>query len=145
MKLATSVAAAGVLVGIHLALPVLADNPPATTYQPGFWQPAARVNPQADLKITIVNQTPMSVGYDFTNDDNETQQLLAAGQSITYENGKNPLPLYLLVSGSTSTSRLNYDVSAKDNVVTVTVHDKAAGEPPNSAVAIDTTGAIYMY
>ncbi|MBW4665665.1 MAG: hypothetical protein KME01_15965 [Chroococcus sp. CMT-3BRIN-NPC107] len=50
----------GVALVIGLTVPVLAQNPPARTYQPGYWQPIARVNSNSPVTCYFSKQNKIS-------------------------------------------------------------------------------------
>ena len=58
----------GFALVIGLTVPALAQNPPARTYQPGYWQPIARVNSKSPVTVTLVNQTKFPLSYSFLDE-----------------------------------------------------------------------------
>jgi hypothetical protein len=124
-------------------MPVLAATPPAKTYQPGFWQPAARVNPNAPISVVIVNQSRIKIEYDFSGNSTSIATL-QPGQSATYAPGSTQLPAYLAVN-STNDTRLKYLISVEGNVATIKLREIGAKEEGETSLTIDTTGAIYFY
>ncbi len=60
-----------------------AQNPPATTFQPGPWQPVARVNTSRPVEIKIINQTDIDLNYDLSANINSSPQLLSPSAETT--------------------------------------------------------------
>lgn len=137
---------AGVTLIVSLTLPVLAqNNPPASTYQPGYWQPIARVNPNSPLVITLVNQTKSPLKYNFLDDKGEKDLPVGVTTSIKVAS----LPVNLAIydpspqAASGKGSNLRYEtVVNKNDVQVVILPTKDNGF---SVLNIAKTGAIYAY
>lgn len=134
----------GLSLGLSLpqGLPTQAETPPASTYQEGFWQPVARVNPKQAIGIQIVNQSGYLLEYGLTEDRGFTQiRPNETGRVYT-----EPLPMYLAIYPvRASRAILKFNVSVvSGNQIIITVRKSSRGTENNSSVDIDVTGAIYV-
>lgn len=135
----------GVAFVVSVTVPAVAQTYSASTYQPGDWQPIARVNPQKPITITLINQTQAPLKYNFL--DEQGERYLAEGGSrqikvaslpanITIYDGSTP-------SSSENDARYNYKTSVTRNSIRLTVvPTKSFGF---NVFNIDKTGAIYPY
>jgi hypothetical protein len=129
---------------LGMAVPILAENPPASTYKPGFWQPVARINPKLPLNVYIVNQSGLILEYGLT-EERAVQKIPVA--ATTRLNVK-PLPLYVLINPIAAAGRveLKYDLAvAGNNTLTVTVRRLGEGATGDRALNIDKAGAVYLH
>lgn len=136
----------GVSLVASLTGSVLAQNPPAITYQPGYWQPIARVNPGSPISVTLVNQTQSPLKYNFL--DGRGEQNLPVGGSIPIKQVSLPANIAIYdpspqAAGSRNGSGLRYEASATGNAVNVTV--MSAPNADAHVLNIAKTGAIYVY
>jgi hypothetical protein len=127
--------------GLNPGDPVLAQD----SFQPGFWQPVARVDPTETVRLQIINQSGASLEYGLTTDESIIAELEPGDQASL---GVSSLPASLNIS---TVSRppfdvlsLLYEVEAVDNLVTVTVglKDDVEGD---RVVDINPDGGIYIY
>ena len=128
--------------------PTFAQNPPAETYQPGFWQPVARIDLQRSVTVKLNNKTDFALNYTIT--ENKMEPLvIEAEKTATLTDIE--IPLYIVIYPSsfiTDSSRINlrYDVTAdEDNVVTVDIKYIGQDTSGNRTFNIQKTGAIYVY
>ncbi|MDX2271257.1 MAG: hypothetical protein NW237_04825 [Cyanobacteriota bacterium] len=139
-----------VLLGIgyatlHTPLPSQAQTPAPDTYQPGFFQPVARVNPQKPLQIEIENLSGSTLEYGLSSAEIAPVEM-EPGETSRLE--KLALPAYINISTPTrppfSEITLRYDVQAEGNrlKVQVTVKDDVEGD---RVLNIDEAGAVYIY
>ena len=137
-----------VTANLIISVPVLAQDPPARTYQPGFWQPVARVNINRPIAIKLINQTEVVLEYSLTANEAPPRQLLPRNTAVLREI---PLPAYVLINPTSSnldSSRvyLKYEVAVgNDNVVTVKIRQISGDIPGNTTLNIQENGAIYLY
>lgn len=132
---------------LSLGIPVfnsisIAQNPPAETYQPGPWQPVARVNPEANIQVNIINQTGVSLDYSLTTEDFKSQQV-PVGETAELTNL--PQDAYILINPQTSQVSIKFNIEVTgDNIVNINVQqsDDPSGE---STVNIQPNGGIYQY
>ncbi|MGJ3252597.1 MAG: hypothetical protein ACFE0J_15935 [Elainellaceae cyanobacterium] len=127
------------------ALPrAIAQTPPAQTFQTGPWQPIARVSPDRQPDVRLINQSGLIVDYSLTTSEFSSRQLPPNGSTILTAV---PLPAFILINPQNSQETLWYDISVNDesNVVTVElqrIDDAAAGY---TTLNIQENGAIYAY
>jgi hypothetical protein len=138
----------GVSLIVSLTGAALAQTPPATTYQPGYWQPVARVNPQSPISVTLLNQTQSPLKYNFL--DGRGEQNLPVGGSIQIKQISLPanIAIYEPLSssqamGGKNGSGLRYEVSTNSNAINVTI--QSAPNADAHVLDIAKTGAIYIY
>ena len=148
--------AATVLAGTVLisTAAVKAESPPpqtssssATTYQKGFWQPVARVNPHLPIDIKFVNQTGEAIEYGLTGDRNIPQKLSANETALLSNVSPDSHILISLLNPSNAGlgGNLKYDVAVTDNLVTVSIEKHGDFVTGDSALNIHDSGAIYIY
>lgn len=127
----------------------ITENPPAKTYQPGFWQPAARLDINRPMAIKLINETDGTLNYDLTTNIDTSPAKLEPGKEAILQGFL--LPAYLLINPATSLSdpsefNLNYEVVVgSDNVAIVKIHKVGPQKPRNTTLNIHETGAIYIY
>jgi hypothetical protein len=119
---------------------VSAEQPKASTYQPGFWQPKAQINPNLPTQVEVINQTGLPLQYGLTTD---TSHPLSPGSSATLRDV--PLPANLLINPTVSNRSLKYDIAVANNVVTVKIRQVMIDTPGDGAINIKPDGGIYIY
>lgn len=148
--------AATVLVGTALVstAAVLAESPPtqttpltASTYQDGFWQPVARLNPELPIEIKFVNQTGQAIEYGFTGNQDIPQKLSPNETAVLSNVSADTHILISLLNPSNAGlgGNLKYDLAVTDNLLTVTVEKHDNFVTGDSAVNIHSNGGIYIY
>jgi hypothetical protein len=131
------------------SLPVgVGQNPPATTYRPGFWQPVARVNIRRPIEIKLINQTDIPLEYDLTTNQDIAPKPISPGDTAIIK--EFPIPAYILINPKagtpdTPTFNLKFAVSAINNVVTVGIQKVGEEIPGNTTLNLHETGALYIY
>ncbi|MGK7945052.1 MAG: hypothetical protein AB4058_11350 [Microcystaceae cyanobacterium] len=131
------------------SLVVTAQDPPAQTYQPGFWQPVARVDLNRPITLNLINETGLELDYAITNIDPDPIPI-AVNVTETLENVSPELYIVLYpTSNNPNSSRiaLNYQVEVtEDNRINVriltTEGEEGAGD---RSINLQATGAIYIY
>lgn len=144
------------------ATPSPAQTPPATTYQPGFWQPSGRFNPKQPVKINLVNKTGLVLDYDITNLDSFSPDMIPSGDTRRLENfGEDA---YIMVYPSAANSpdpdqpyllKFSVEVDAKtqmipaDNIATITITKATSNIDErfygHRAINLQKNGGIYFY
>jgi hypothetical protein len=139
-----------------------AQDPPATTFQPGFWQPIGRFDPKKPVKVKLVNETDLALDYDITNLESFPPMVVPPGESALLENfGDNA---YIMVYPDENTPsnqdhsfvlKFSVPVDARtqmvgaDNlaVITVTKADANVEERfyGHRSINLQPTGAIFFY
>lgn len=114
----------------------------AQTLAASPWQPIARITPGKPYTVRINNQTGTVLEYASTTNEFPPRQL-QPGASSTLTNL--PASVYLLISSVNPRFNLKYQVSAKQNVVTVNVQQLPETSPGNTTVNIQNTGGIFVY
>ncbi len=125
-----------------------AQTPPAQTYQPGFWQPVARVDLDRPITINLINETGIMIDYAMTNIENEPVRI--EPEQTTVLDNVQP-SLYMVVypdSTDPDSSRiyLKYEVEVtEENIVEVRIKTTEDGIQSNRTFNLQDTGAIYLY
>jgi hypothetical protein len=134
--------AAAFSLSTSLPSPTLAENPPAKTYQPGYWQPATRVNPTRPVIIQILNETSLVLEYGLTEQRGFTR-IQPGGSSRV--NTKAP-PMYLVIyPAQAERVSLKFGVAVTgDNAIRITVQIAPKGSDGDLSINVDKTGAIYV-
>ncbi len=138
------------IIGIQLisamsvSVPVFAQdkNPPAKTYQPGFFQPIARIDPHKPVTVQIDNQSGQVLHYGLTI-SKEFQEILAHSKAEPTELA---LPANLLIYPSSADRvSLKFTVLVKENLITIKVTEQSQDQEGDSALNIKQDGAIYVF
>lgn len=129
----------GAMLGIFVPVGV-AQDPPAQTFQPGPWQPVARIDPTQPVQVQIINQSGSVLVYGLT-DPNAVEQEVPATQIAQTQIGTYPS---FLTINTIERSALRYDLRVTDNQIQVQVQriNDVVGD---RTLNIDDTGAIYIY
>lgn len=124
------------------------NNPPAETYQPGFWQPVARVDVSKPINIKIINETGILLDYAFT-DASVEPLLLEEGATRTIENIQPPAYIVIypdIKAPNSSRISLKYFVNVtQDNTIELTVKQIENISDGNRTFNLQRTGAIYLF
>ena len=135
----------GFALVIGLTVPALAQNPPARTYQPGYWQPIARVNSKSPVTVTLINQTKFPLAYSFLDERGEKK--LAVGASAQMEITTLPVNIAIYDNSPQASAgkdtRLKYETSVIKNSVKVTIVPTPS--EGFNVLNISKTGAVYAY
>jgi serine/threonine-protein kinase len=134
----------GLCTGLFFVLPsfqpVGAADPPALTFQPGPWQPAARINPQKPIQVTLQNQVNQLLEYGLTDPGAKTYEI-PVGQKRTLSITR--IPTFLTINTLERTALL-FTLTVEGNQILIQVRqiNDVVGD---RTVNIDETGAIYIY
>jgi len=125
---------------------VLSQPAPDNRYQPGFWQPEGKVNPNTDIKIQLLNQTGYALEYGKAEGD---PSLLPAGETrdiyVKISSRKGDIATIPINDRSGAVS-LRYEYRVVDNVVMVRIVETRGDDPrQDRAVYIDETGRVYSF
>lgn len=128
------------LWGFAFFPPAWAQDPPAETFQPGPWQPVARIDPDQPVQVQILNQAGSLLVYGLTDPDAVELELpptqIAQIPILS-------LPAFLTIN-TIERSALQYDLTVQDNQVTVQV-TRINDVVGDRTLNVDDTGAIYIY
>ncbi|MFQ4145857.1 hypothetical protein [Chlorogloeopsis sp. ULAP02] len=151
----------GVTLVASLTVPVLAQkpptpklptqqklptqNPPARTYNPGYWQPIARVNPKQAVTVILINETNSPLKYNFL--DGRADNDLPVGGNAKLNNVTLPVNIAIYnpsqEAAAGKAGGLRYETSAQDNTIEVRVRPvDAAGY---RVLNISKAGGVYAY
>ncbi|MEA5532980.1 hypothetical protein [Crocosphaera sp. XPORK-15E] len=136
-------------VTLTVPISIMAQDPPAETYQPGFWQPVARFDPKKPVEVKLINKTELSLEYDLTDVEFVNPDTLSPGETGILKNFGNSayIVVYTLTPPNPETPftlKFNIDVTA-DNIVTVTIEKAAPNFFGHRTFNLQKTGAIFVY
>ncbi|GAB4307954.1 MAG: hypothetical protein Kow0091_12940 [Geminocystis sp.] len=126
------------------------NNPPASTYQPGFWQPVARVNTEKPISLKIINETGIALDYSFT-DETLTPTVLRADDNVTIKSLNPEDSIYLVIYPDLNipnASRINLQYLVEvteNNMINLTVKQIEDVGKGNRTFNLQPTGAIFLY
>ncbi|MGB5771165.1 MAG: hypothetical protein WBM32_15060 [Crocosphaera sp.] len=135
-------------LGLSHPAPIHAQNPPAETYQPGYWQPVARFDIKRTVEVNIINNTDIPIEYDLTDLEAMNPQSLKpeeTGNLQGFGSSAN-IVIYPLVN-NTSEFNLRYQVQVDEdnNIINVSVIKDQPTFLGHRSVNLQKTGAIYLY
>lgn len=141
------------LATLSLTIPasLTAQNPPASTYQPGFWQPKARVDLNRPVAIKLINGTNMMLDYDLTSNIEPSPEQISPGNTAILKGFA--LPAYILINPTdakanpnASPPNLKYDVEvSQNNEILVKIRKVDRDTPGDSTLNLNEAGAVYIY
>ncbi len=135
-------------VALPMVRPAIAQDPPAKTYQPGFWQPVTRFNAEQPVEVIIQNNTDIQIEYDITELESTNPTSLPAGQTGRLQGFGNSavIVIYSLVDSSSDfTLRFDVTVDEAKNLVNVSVLKEKPTFFGHRAVNLQKTGAVFVY
>ncbi|WP_413165060.1 hypothetical protein ACL6C3_02505 [Capilliphycus salinus ALCB114379] len=121
--------------------PIAQQQSPASTYQPGFWQPVARVNPNNPVTANIINQSGIPIEYSLTTSPLGTRTV-ANGSNTQLEDLEKDS--YIIINAQSSSTPVQFEITTENNLVNVTV-TRSSDLSGESTVHLHPTGAIYKY
>ncbi|MGK7941630.1 MAG: hypothetical protein AB4062_16060 [Crocosphaera sp.] len=135
-------------LGIPNLMPIYAQDPPAQTYQPGYWQPVARFDIKRTVEVNIINKTDVPIEYDLTDLEAMNPQKLQPEETGNLKGfgGTANIVIYPLVN-DTSEFNLRYKVKVDEdnNIVNVSVVKDEPSFLGHRSINLQGTGAIYLY
>ncbi len=140
------------ITGINLSflpqLKINAQNPPAETYQPGFWQPVARVDLNRPINLKLINEANIGIDYALIEENSEPI-LIQPNNTVIFKNIQ-PSAYIVVYPDSrdpdNSNIYLRYNiVVTEDNVIEVHVKQTDDGRKSHRTFNLQETGAIYLY
>ena len=121
-------------------IPPSTSTPPASTYNPGPWQPIARINPSQPVLVNIINQTQNTLEVGLTTGKTNTQIQPSGTAKINLPS----LNSNIVINSVTGAAILDYQIETNANLVTVTVKS-GSGVAGDNAINIQSNGGIYIY
>lgn len=126
--------------------PLFAQPSPTGQFEPGFWQPEARVSLNRHITFRFLNQTDRVLeygkaeGYPSTLPPGQTREI-----SISVTRRKGDIAT-IPINVAEGTYPLQYDYQVNNNVVTVRIRPTSASDPrQDRAVYVDETGLVYSF
>ena len=149
-KIATLLA----ILTISLPRQTLAQNLPAETYQPGYWQPIDRFDTKRPVEVLLINKTEIPLEYDITDMRSTNPQALRAGEIGTLKNFGDSA--YIVVYPTISvdpnnplTLRFNVKVEEDNKIIVFIENGTISKKNPNflghRAINLQENGGIYLY
>ncbi|WP_107667569.1 hypothetical protein [Cyanothece sp. BG0011] len=125
-----------------------AQDPPAETYQPGYWQPVARFDTKRIVEVNIINETDIPIEFDLTDIEAMNPQALQpeeTGNLKGFGSSAN-IVIYPLVNDATDFNlRYKVNVDEDNNIVNVSVVKDKPSFLGHRSINLQKTGAIYLY
>jgi hypothetical protein len=124
------------------------QNPPAETFQPGFWQPVARVDITQPITLKIINDSGILLDYALTDSTLEPSTI-AVGATETIKSLQPPS--YIVIYPDTknpNASRMNLKYSVNvtsDNTIELRVTQIDSVSLGNRTFNLQKTGAIFVF
>ncbi|MEL4897375.1 hypothetical protein [Crocosphaera sp. Alani8] len=127
---------------------VEAKDPPAETYQPGYWQPVARFDNKRIVEVNIINNTDVPIEYDLTDIEAMNPQALQPEQTgnLNGFGSSANIVIYPLVNDATDFNlRYKVAVDEDNNVINVSVIKDKPSFLGHRSINLQRTGAVYLY
>ena len=127
---------------------IQAQDPPAETYQPGYWQPVSRFDTKRVVEVNIINNTDIPIEYDLTDMEAMNPQALQpeeTGNLKGFGHSAN-IVIYPLITDTTEFNlRYKVAVDEDNNIVNVSVIKDKPSFLGHRSINLQKTGAIYLY
>ena len=141
------------LSSLFIATPfssVFAQDPTATTYQSGFWQPVADFDTTKKVTLTLVNQTTIPLEYGVAGKEEEPSEKIEAGQTGTLENVNNASNIAVYPSVAVDPDKpfvlkFKVTVEPKTNTINVNIVKAESGFMGHRSINLQDTGKVYLY
>jgi hypothetical protein len=151
-----TIGAAALLATLTLITPAVVLSQPSQTgdYEPGYWQPEVRIDPDVPVSLTILNQTGLPLTYNYYSSSVTGEIVLADQLLVANGAARVNLGVSSQLADISSVNIYNadgavllYDFNAQGNQVTVRVRLRLQDsvEEPDLAVYIDEQGRIYSF
>ncbi len=129
---------------------VLAQDPPATTYKSGFWQPVAEFDADKKITVKLVNQTQIPLEYGLAGSEEQPSQKIEAGQTGTLEDVDDSANIAIYPSISLDPDKpfvLKFEVKVdpKTNTINVNIVKADRGFMGHRSINLQDTGKVYLY
>ncbi|BAQ65025.1 hypothetical protein [Geminocystis sp. NIES-3709] len=122
--------------------------PLADTFQPGFWQPVARVDTKQPITLTIINESGIILDYALTDASVEPMRLEKDAKT-TMENFKPPAYIVIypdIKEPNSSRINLKYFVEVTaNNTIELRVRKIDSISQGNRTFNLQNTGAIFLF
>jgi hypothetical protein len=143
------IATAAILAALGCLHPHPALSQPATDggTKPGFWQPQAQVDNTRNITLRLLNETGLNLEY---GQSGVALSSLPVGASknilVRISNRTGDIAnIPINVTGASTTLKYDYNVDAKQNIVTVRITTSDGRTRQDRSVYIDEKGRIYSF
>ncbi len=122
----------------------IAQTPPAQTFQTGPWQPIARIDPNRQVDIRLVNESGLTVEYAFSANQG-VSQMLSVGTTATLIDVV--VPTFVLINAANPDDTLWYDIRVDEgaNTIDVRIQRIEVAFGGYTTLNVHETGGIYAY
>jgi len=127
-------------------MPVSSQPAPDNRYQPGFWQPEGKVNPNSEIKVKLLNETGFTLEYGKAEGNpsilrpRETKDIV-----VKISNRKGDVAT-IPINTAPGMMPLRFEYNVVNNLVTVRILPTTMNDPKQGlAVYIDETGRVYTF
>lgn len=143
------IATAAILAALGCLHPHPALSQPATDggTKPGFWQPQAQIDNTRNITLRLLNETGLNLEYGQSGVGlsslpvGASKNILVRVSNRTGDIANIPIN----VKGGTTTLKYDYNVDAKENIVTVRISTSDGRTRQDRSVYIDEKGRIYSF
>ncbi|MEB3309603.1 MAG: hypothetical protein VKJ02_05175 [Snowella sp.] len=128
----------------------IAQNPPAETYRPGFWQPVADFNPMKKVTMKFINQTGVPLEYGIVGNEENLSEKIGVGETqtlSTLEKSGN-ITIYPDIAINPDTPfnlKFSISVDQPTNTINVKITQAERGFFGHRSLNFQKTGKIYVY
>lgn len=143
------IATAAILAALACLHPHSALSQPATDggRKPGFWQPQAQIDTTRNITLRLLNETGLNLEY---GQSGVGLSSLPVGGSknimVRVSNRTGDIAnIPINVTGGSTTLKYDYNVDAKENLVTVRITTADGRTRQDRSVYIDEKGRIYSF
>ena len=143
------IATAVILATFGCLHPHPALSQPATDggMKPGFWQPQAQIDNTRNVTLRLLNETGLNLEY---GESGVGLSSLAVGASkniiVRISNRTADIAnIPINVQGGTTTLKYDYNVDAKQNIVTIRITTSDGRTRQDRSVYIDEKGRVYSF
>lgn len=129
---------------------VFAQDPPATTYQSGFWQPVAEFDTNKGVTVKLINQTKIPLEYGVAGNEEAPSEKIEAGQTGSLKNVDNSsniavYPSIVVDPDKPFVLKFEVTVDAKSNTINVNIVKAKSGFMGHRSINLQDTGKVYLY
>ncbi|MGL5061934.1 MAG: hypothetical protein ACRC62_18340 [Microcoleus sp.] len=142
-------ATATILGAIACLAPHPASSQPATGGgpKPGFWQPEAQVDNTRTITLRLLNETGLNLEYGQSGVGLSSLPVGAQKNvMVRISNRTGDIAnIPINVKGGTTTLKYDYNVDARENLVTVRISTSDGRTRQDRAIYIDEKGRVYSF
>ena len=115
--------------------------------KPGFWQPQAQIETTRNITLRLLNETGLNLEYGESGVGLSSLPVGASKNIIVRVSNRTAdiANIPINVQGGTTTLKYDYNVDAKQNLVTIRISTSNGRNQQDRSVYIDEKGRIYSF